>query len=147
METQMTWIAKAILRKKNKAKISHSLTSYYTAQVRQPTEHSTGTETDTPATNRWDTGQDQQRAPPCWLSSHSELRMCGRAAQEGQRWIDSILYPLPCLPLAPIASLLPAPSCVPSFPLLSVFLSITSPHTRPNLSSSPQGTSSLVTEC
>ena len=95
----------------------------------------------------WDDKQDQQRAPPCWLSSLSELQMCRGEAQEGQRWIDSILYPLPCLPPAPISSLLPAPSCVPSFPLLSVFLSISSPHTLPHLRSAPQGTSSLVTEC
>lgn len=84
----------------------------------------------------------------------ADSRLAARRRQvgdvrEGQRWIDSILYPLFCLPPAPTFSLLPAPSSVPPFPLLSqsFFLPISGPRPLPNLSGSPQGTSSLVTEC
>lgn len=69
--------------------------------------------------------------------------------RESQRWINSILYSLLCLAPAPLSSLLPAPSSVPTLPILSqsFFLPISSPHPLPNLRRSPQGTSSLVTEC
>lgn len=96
-----------------------------------------------------DDKQDQQRAPPRWLSPRCEVHasggMLGKAKDGSIQYCTLLL----CLPPAPLSSLLLAPSSVPRFPLLSqsFFLPISSPHPLPNWSSSPQGTSSLVTEC